>query len=225
MKHTYYTLIASLPRLVRFDRAEHLPINVERFRERQGMLDPKDLDLLREIMGFVAWHRLPLERTDAEMVAEYDRLIAMIDDPVIAEIIQCRVDMRTIIAALRRRKAGLPAPAKGERWGAGRRARHIADHWDEPHFGLEAAHPWIPQARDLIERGETLALERLLFSINWDTATRLVEGSYFGFDVVLAYLFKWDMVRRWLVYDVDAAGERFNELVGEAMHGCENLFG
>jgi hypothetical protein len=143
----YYTLIASLPRLPRFDRAERLPINRERFRERLEMLEPEDAELVERAAAFIRWQRQPVARTDQEMIAYYERLAELIQEPVLACMFEFLINQRTIMAALRRRHRGLPAPASVEQWGVGRWVRHIERNWDDPDLKLVALYPWIPQAR------------------------------------------------------------------------------
>ncbi len=221
-RHAYYTLIASLPRLVRFDEAERLPINLERLKERLRMLEPDDARIVKRVVSFIIWWRQPIEKSDAEMIADHDRFIALADDPVVREMVEVRVDIRTILAALRRRMAGKPAPKAGDRWGVGRWVKHIEQNWDDPNFRLATIYPWLPQVREHLESGNALALERLLFNLVWDGVDRFKEEVFFGFDVVLAYLFKWDIAQRWLAYDVEAARARFDELVAEALNEQES---
>jgi hypothetical protein len=225
-RRQYYTLIASLPYLPRFDRAERLPITRERLRERRRMLEPDDAELVERAVRFLAWHRQAVDRTDAEMVADYRRMAALMEEePALMNMFEFRVDQRTIMAALRRRQRGLPAPTPGKPWGVGRWVRHIERNWDAPNFKLSAVHPWIPQAREYLEAGESLALERLLFSRAWDRWDRMAQGDTFGFEALVAYLFKWDILIRWLSYDRDGAKTRFEELLLEVTGEQDRLFG
>jgi len=223
-RHQYYALIASLPRLVRFDQAERLPINLERLRERLTMLAPDDAELVARVASLIVWQRQPMERSDEEMIADYRRFAELIDNPLVYEMVELRIDIRTVVAALRRRKLGMPAPKAGEKWGVGKWARHIEQNWDDPNFKLSSVYPWIHQVREHIEKDEALELERLLMSKVWDGADRLKEDVFFGFDVVLAYLFKWDMQQRWLSYDEEGARVRFDELLAEALNEHEINF-
>ncbi|MCP4874430.1 MAG: DUF2764 family protein, partial [Gammaproteobacteria bacterium] len=129
-----------------------------------------------------------------------------------------------IMAALRRRFRDLPAPAPGEPWGVGRYVNHIERNWDDPHFKLNAVYPWIVQARIHLEAGETLALERLLKNTLWDHVDRSVPSYEFGFSAVLTYIIKWDILHRWLSYDIENAKARFEELVTEVTDEQPRLF-
>ena len=218
IRREYYTLIASLPPLKKFDQAERLPINMERLRERLTILGQEDAKLVDSVASFIIWHRQPMERSDKEMFVVYKQLIESIDNPMIKEMINLRIDIRTIVVALRRRYRGLPAPKSGELWGMGRWVQHIEKYWDDQNLKLAAVYPWIPQVREYLENGNSLELERLQMNHVWDGVDSLADKNYFGIDVILSYLFKWDIMQRWLANNVDTAKERFDELVSEAIN-------
>jgi hypothetical protein len=219
----YYTLVASLPFLPRFDRAERLPISAERLWDRFKMLDPEDRELAKRASSFLAWERQPVARTDIEMIVEYERMTNLLTDPTL-KVLEFPINQRTILAALRRRNRNLPAPNPGEPWGIGPWVSHIQRNWDDPDFKLDSVYPWIPQAREYLTAGETVALDRLLLNLWWDTLDRLVHGNDFGFEAVLAYLLKWDVSKHWLSYDYEEAGVRFEELAMEIIDEHKQLF-
>jgi len=194
---------------------------MERLKERLTMLWPEDAKLVDSVSSFIIWHRQPKERSDTEMFTVYQKLVESIDNPVIKEMINLRIDIRTIVVALRRRYRGLPAPKPGELWGVGRWVQHIGSHWEDQNLRLAAVYPWIPQAREYLEDGNSLELERLQMNRVWDGMDRLSDKNCFGIDVILSYLFKWDMMQRWLANNVDAAKSRFDELVSEAINDQE----
>ena len=217
IRREYYTLIASLPPLKKFDQAERLPINMERLRERLTILGQEDAKLVDSVASFIIWHRQPMERSDKEMFVVYKQLIESIDNPMIKEMINLRIDIRTIVVALRRHYRGLPAPKSGELWGMGRWVQHIEKYWDDQNLRLAAVYPWIPQVREYLENGNALELERLQMNQVWEGVDRLEDQNYFGIDVIFSYLFKWDMMQRWLANDVESAKLRFDELVAEVI--------
>ena len=217
IRREYYTLIASLPPLKKFDQAERLPINMERLRERLTILGQEDAKLVDSVASFIIWHRQPMERSDKEMFVVYKQLIESIDNPMIKEMINLRIDIRTIVVAIRRRYRGLPAPKSGELWGMGRWVQHIEKYWDDQNLRLAAVYPWIPQVLEYLENGNALELERLQMNQVWEGVDRLEDQNYFGIDVIFSYLFKWDMMQRWLANDVESAKIRFDELVSEVI--------
>ena len=220
----YYTLLASLPPLPRFDQAERLPITPERLERRLSMLTPDDAELYERAAEFLAWQRQTATRTDEEMIANFKRMEAYITHPVLQSLFDFPINQRTIMAALRRRFRGLPAPSPGELWGVGRYVNHIRRNWDDAHFKLSAVYPWIAPAHSHLAAGETLALQRLLKNALWDHVDRSVPAYEFGFSAVLTYIIKWDILHRWLSYDIEDAKVRFAELVTEVTDEQPQLF-
>ena len=138
-RHRYYMLAASLPYLPRLDRVSRLPINRERLTQRLRMLDPEDMQQIACAASLMAWQSQPLEETDREFVRRHESTIEQIRSAALRALVEEMGDQRTILAALRRRHLGRPAPAAGEAWGVGRWVRHIEQHWAEPDFSLESA--------------------------------------------------------------------------------------
>lgn len=225
MARVYYTLIASLPALPYFERARRLPINRERLEGRLSMLAADDRETVRLAVDFLEWQRQPFARTDAEIVARYRRITESVADPALSAMIGFRIELRTAVAALRRRHAGRPPPRPGEPWGAGRFVDHIVRHWAEPDFRLAPVFPWLSEARQKLEEEDRVGLQTLLMSVVWQHLSRLGEDPPFAFDALLVYIFKWDIVRRWLTYDEAQAAERFEQLLTEATGDHAPLFG
>ena len=220
----YYTLLASLPPLPRFDQTDRMPITRERLEQRRSMLTPDDVELYERTAEFLAWQRQTATRTDEEMVANFKKMEESIAQSTLQSIFDFPIDQRTIMAALRRRFRGLPAPAAGEPWGVGRYVNHIERNWDHPDFKLSAVYPWISQARAHLEAGETLTLERLLKNTLWDHADRSVPAYEFGFSAVLVYIIKWDILDLWLSYNTEDAKVRFEELITEVTDEQPKIF-
>jgi hypothetical protein len=212
MESIYYTLVASLPHLPHFTKAERLPITRQRLRERLQMLSPEDRELVQRAADFLAWQRQPATRRDAEMAKAYQKLQEKIDSPDLWSLFAFPLNVRTVLAALRRRRRGLP-PTPGEFWGVGPWVRHLEQHWDHPDFKLANVFPWLPQARQLLETHAALELERFLMDLIWQHVERVAPGFEFSLRTVLAYLFKWDLLQLWLAQDPLAAAQRFDSLV------------
>jgi hypothetical protein len=223
-RHQYYMLMASLPALPRFDQAERLPINRERLTSRQTMLVPEDRFLVESAARFLAWFRQPVMRSDAEMVAAYNSMEQIVEERRLWPLFELAVNLKTIIAALRRRLAGHPVPKHGEPWGVGPLVSHIRRHWTDQDFKLEAVYPWISQVRIYLEKGMALDLERFAMGLIWDRFNLPLPGGPFGIEALVAYFFKWSILQQWLVYDKDDAQKRFKELVAEAFDEWDELF-
>jgi hypothetical protein len=217
----YYTLVASLPALpprLTTARTRRLPINRERLRERLRMLDPPDLEVIQQAEDFLEWHRQPVERTDGEVVAWHRKIVEGPYPRTLKEMVDERLSLRTLMAALRRRHLGRPAPAAGESWGVGPWVRHIEQHWGDPDFKLRPVFPFLPEVRGALERGDALEVERRVMDIAWRKLGHYGERDAFSFDAVLAYRFRWDILGRWLAFDATVAQAEFEALVREVIH-------
>ncbi|MDZ7749753.1 MAG: hypothetical protein U5K43_13860 [Halofilum sp. (in: g-proteobacteria)] len=221
----YYAVAASLPSLPRFDRAKRLPITRRQLDARLAMLSDEDRGTADDLEHFLEWQHHPVEEDNLAILQAYEVLLEQTDNVALREMMIHRTNLRTIMAALRRRQGGHGPPGPGEIWGAGRWVRHVETNWSDPHLGLSAAQPWVTQAAELLAAGESLELERLLMGLVWDHLSRLTETRPFSLEHVLAYVFKWDILSRWLAYDVTAARDRLEELTSDAIDGHSPLFG
>ena len=218
----YVRLMASLPR-IGFLAERTIPISRERLQARLTDLEPEDAAELAALRALLDWESFDLAMDDARFLAEADRLIARLRHPAVRAAVLDRLEMRTIVAALRRRRAGLDAPAPGEPWGHGPAVPRIRADWTLPDFGLGRGRPWIAKARERLEAGDTPALERLLLETAWDLIRRREAGHEFDFAAVAFYLMRWSIADRWSRYDADAAAIRFAELLDAALAGAPGL--
>lgn len=213
----YYTLVASLPHLVHFERAERLAINVSRLEQRLSMLEPAHARQLAGAQALIMWQRQPRARTTEQIARQYRDTLAATPDQALAAFIAFRMDQRTAIAALRLRQLGEPAPAHPQALGAGPHCALMLAHWDRDDLGLQGIYPWITRARAYVADSRAVDLERLVMDVVWRRLTRIGDASPFGFEGVFSYVFKWDITSRWLSHDPVAATTRFTELVTEAI--------
>ena len=180
------------------------------------MLEPDDLRELRSLAQLMLWSRLPLDITDREVVSMAENVAREIRSPLLREVADWRIELRTVIAAIRRRAAGERAPADGEIWGYGRYTRTLERNWSRSDFGLSDALPWIPEFNERIEAMDALGFERSLLKLVWTYLTRRAEGHYFDFEAVALYAQRWDIIHRWSLYDEADAAKRFGELMEES---------
>jgi hypothetical protein len=211
----YYTLIAGLPALPRFDRTDKLPLTRKQLEERLRMLEPRDAKSIKAAESYLFWRGQPKKESDEELVKQYAALLAGDMTEELREFIQLWMSERTVLVALRRKFRGLPAPKQGELWGVGRWVRHIEKNWEDPHFQLASVYSWIVKARELLYAGETVELERLILNYAWDRLTILTWGKEWDVINVTAYLLKWNMIQHWLSFNPAAARTHFEELVTE----------
>jgi hypothetical protein len=209
-------LMASLPS-IRLLGEKALPINPARLTERMKMLEPADRDELLTIASILSWNRIDTGDDDVAYVARAERILASIRSATLREAALDRLEIRTVIAALRRRHAGEEAPAPGTAWGIGQHVDTIRRNWAQPDLGMARFFPWVAQAREKLESGDSAGLERLILDVTWQTAARREFGHEFDFEAVVFYLMRWQLADRWARYDADAAAIRFAELLDTAL--------
>lgn len=218
-----YALVASLPRLVHFEQAEFVPITRQKLESRLRTLNPDQWNQLLAAWDLMRWQDQPFERTTADIVAQYEKAMKIITDPALREFVEFWMGERTAVVALRMRRRG-ETPQPEIPWGVGRWTRKIAAHWDDNDLGLGAIFPWIEQARPLVEAQDALELERLLINVVWKKLTEIEGRTPLGFERVIAFVFKWEFVKRWLSFNAEAAKERFQELIEEVTREHQQIF-
>ena len=215
----YLTLLASLPAHGPLFGAKQTPLSRIRLQMRLRWLEPEDADDLVKLGEVVDWHQQGFEVDDEAVVRHAEHSAAAIGNAFTRELAVWRLELRTIVAALRHRRAGGAPPSGRRHWGFGRWVPHLARHWGEPHFRLERVFPWLPEAKRLLDDGDPLGLERLLLGTVWTHLERIAADHHFDFEAVVIYVTRWDLVARWTCYDADAAASRFNALLEACLPG------
>ncbi len=216
-RKSYFTLIGSLPYLPAPGRAERLPINRQRLKPRFGLLEAQETRELSIAGDLLFWGSASFE-TDAEVMRRYDESLREITHPGLKSFIDYCMELRTILAALRRREKGMGAPTGGESRGVGPHALSIERNWDKPNFRLGAIYPWLAEAQESLSAGHAEDLQRLQIDLLWKHLSRVAELNPFSFDAVFAYRFKWHILDQWLSRDPQEAAQRFRHLVEEVSH-------
>lgn len=224
MAEDYVALMASLPALGPFLGARRPPINRVRLEGRLAMLRPEHRAELDALAALLTWRRLPMETADADLVGRARTLIPALSSETLRCVARDRLELRTAVAALRRRAAGQGPPEPAAVWGYGRHVARIRAAWAEPDFGLSRAFPWLPAARAALDRGDSAALERLLLETVWTDLARHGLGHHFDFEAVAIYALKWSLVERWSVYDADHAAARFRQMTRAALGAAPDPF-
>lgn len=213
----YITLMASLPALGPMLSAKHAPINRVRLESRLHQLHPDDQNELFAVRDLLSWQRLPLTGTDEELVHRARKVIPALNCETLARLARDRMELRTLVAALRRRHSGQDAPPAETLWGYGRYLSRIRANWREPGFGVEQSFPWVLPARAALENKDATRLERILIEAAWVQAERLAVLHHFDFEAVALYLVRWSLLDRWTRYDAESAAARFQELLDDAL--------
>jgi len=215
----YYTVVASFPHLPYFADAERLPLSRLRLEQRLRMLDA---DESRQVFQaeFLAGWRLPAGRlgSGGKIAAQYKTALQSISQPALREFVEYRLDIQTVLAALRIRQAGSDPQQYPGSWGVGRWVKHIEAHWEATDFRLSTVYPWVQDASNCLAAADATTLDRLLMDTVWRKLSRMGDISPFGFEAITAFVFKWDILQAWLQRDAGAAKQRFQIMIEEIKH-------
>lgn len=220
----YIMLISGLPRPEALFLAKRPPLSRLKLDRRLRVLAPEDAEVLRLVEHVLDWAALPSTLSEAQIVARARAAMEKIDNETVRSLLRDRLEIRTCVAALRRRHRGEQAPAPGTVWGYGRWVRHIARNWTEPAFRLDGVFPWLREADKLLSAGDTMALQRLVFDQAWTNLRRHAGEHAFDFEAVVIYVLEWDIVDSLVKYDSEVASERFQELTEAGLGDYASLF-
>lgn len=213
----YVEFLTSLPHLHDPFRYRRPPISAVQLRKRFRMLAPEDQRLMERLRENVLWSSIPLATDDQELVERFEHVLAEVSDPQLCGWLHWRMDVRTVLAALRRRQSGQSAPGAGKRWGLGNLPLLIARNWNQPGFGLLGRFPWLAEAEQYLADGESLALEKCVLQQVWNYYSRCEADQTNGFAAVFLYVSRWDICHRWSSYDHEHGLKRFDRLVEESV--------
>lgn len=216
-KDSYILLVSSLPDLGGFLEAHVPPISRSQIEERLGMLSSEDRAELEAMVDVLSWEHLRIGDDDATVLARADKVMASLSSETLRHLFRDRLEIRTVITALRKRYAGEDAPAPQTPWGYGRFRETIRANWSDPAFGISRAFPWVIEARDKLESGDTAGMERIILKAVWDSIDRYADNHTFDLEAVAIYLLRWSVVDNWAHYDTAAATTRFSHLLDEAL--------
>lgn len=213
---SYIGLVASLPYLPPFEKAERVPISRLRLEQRLHILNADHAQQLANAEALINWRMsLTKPKNDALMVSRYRVLLASTTHPALRDFIVFRIDQQTVLAALRQRKAGVDVSVFEQTAHASRWTRFIAQHWDDADFKLTFMYPWIPEARKLLNNNDARGLDRLLMTVIWQRLGHISDTNTFGFEAIFAFVFKWDLLQAWFARDPITAKSRFQALIKE----------
>lgn len=218
--HQYIALVTSLPHLGELFSRKEVPISEYRLRKRLSMLDPDHARLIKDVVEVTAWAGVAKYRQDNEVIS---RALEVMDElseyPDLQHLVGGRMETRTFIAALRRRRDGQESAAGIDGWGFGRWLNTIKTHWADPGFGLGHVMPWISEAHRLLQSGDHIAMERLALTQVFQQLDHYGMAHEFDFEAVGIYVLRWVIVERWSRYDADVARVRLQALVDAALEG------
>lgn len=209
----YYSLVASLPHMPRSFDVERVPISRIRLEQRLKMLGDEDKSVVEQVQGFLLWDRQRPDRTDDDVASEFKRLMSSITNQLARDIVNHRMDVRTITCALRRRRLRLEPPSA-----VGQYVNPIRNNWQHSDFRLAREQPWIPRVAERLESNQPLEVERELLSATWNRWVTLADKFNFSFETILLYLARWEIVDRWTRLDASAGQQRFDVLLAQTLN-------
>ncbi|MEM9557521.1 MAG: hypothetical protein AAGC60_24895 [Acidobacteriota bacterium] len=212
-RERYYMLMASLPALEPPFEEERPPMSRIRLEQRLQMLEPEDAEQLSALEDLMHFDRLDLEAQDQELIERSLRVMATIRSPLLRQVAEWRLGLRTVIAALRRREAGEPAPDRRRPWGFDPQRRALERGWQRRDFGMAGAFPWIEHLADLLQSGDARAVERQLLRLVWRYLSQKAWGHHFDFEAVALYVLRWNLVQRASSQNAVDAKARFDQLM------------
>lgn len=215
-ENAYYTLLTSLPHIDSLFDSKITPISRLQLDRRLSMLSTDDRNTLIKVEQLMHWSHLGEEVDEAALIQLAARLHSDLTSQTLKELVNWRLDMRTAMAALRRKMQGKQAPSDPQ-WSYGTRYAYIRRNWSNPTLGLQHAFPWIPQAIDCLSKQDYLTLEKILLNAVWHKLDEVGRKHSFDFEAVIIYLLRWNLVARWTAYNGEQALERFRELTDLAL--------
>jgi hypothetical protein len=220
----YIMLMASLPPLGDLFGQQQTPLTEIQLRHRLRFLTDQDSKTLSEIEQLVRRSKQPAEWTDAQIVKSTKALLAHLKSRTLKQAVEFVINLRTIVAALRRRRLGENSPPAQSDWGYSPWIKRIERHWAEPDFGLGTTVPWLPEARRFWDDDDSVELERVILVESWKQFSRLSNGHYFDFPAVVLYVLRWSLINRRVNYDREIAQKRFNSLIDDGIANFDQLF-
>lgn len=207
----YYTLVASLPSLPPHFDVDRTPVSRPRLQQLLRQLTEEDADTIHQLASFFSWDRQLIDFSEEDIQRRYEALMQS-RHSLIREIVNLRINVRTIVAALRLRKDGLGPPKA-----AGELVEPIRRNWNHPTFGLGLRHRWMEPFFARMSEGKIVAAERVLFEFTWQTWSRLAAQYTFSFEAIPLYLARWEIIDRWSSLDATTGRTRMDQLAREAL--------
>ncbi|GAB4359553.1 MAG: hypothetical protein Kow0060_14170 [Methylohalobius crimeensis] len=223
-RYRYTALICTLPAHSSLAEIRQTPLSRIRLWQRLRSMEPADYQCLTRAVRLLEWYRHPMQETDSEFINRIDREIHHINCRFLQDLVIWRLELRSLVAALRYKMHGLKNPPTSP-WGYGRWLATICRNWNRDYFGLEKAHPWLKQGTRFLREGDTYGFEKLLLLVVWNHLDRIAGDHYFDFEAVIVYVQRWDVIDRWTRYHSTKALDRFDHLasaglasINETMH-------
>ena len=208
----YTMLIAGLPAPESLFAAKRPPLSRLRLDQRLRVLTEEDAETLRLVENALSWRQLSIATSEDDVIKRGREALNRIKSTTLQQIVRDRLELRTCIAALRRRARGEAAPVN-KPWGFGRWVNHIVRNWTDPGFRLDNVFNWLREADRLIKQDDAYGLETIVLQQSYKQLQRAAGTHIFDLEAVVIYVLKWNIVDRVTRYNAEAATRRFNDLI------------
>jgi hypothetical protein len=214
-REKYQTVITSLPVLPVSYHDTYKPLSGNRLRDRLGMLDRDDFEVVEACLDFLQVVKKNDETDEHEMFFCAERILAHSPSAHFQQIFRSIVNQKMIVAALRLRNREIALYTVD----FGYLSNHIRRNWNHPTFKLGERYPWIHDIRLLLEKAETAAAQRRIDEVVWLYLRMQAQRHLFDLEAVLLYIFRWGMTRCWAARNKKVGEERILTMVEEALDG------
>ncbi|WP_415904554.1 DUF2764 family protein [Neptuniibacter sp. QD48_55] len=204
----YYTLITALPWLPDLEQCKQMPLSRIALDQRLTMLTDAD----RQQLALIEHLYYPDEKvlrgsTDREVVQQWTDQLNQVNSEALRQRILFHLELRTLMAALRSRSAGMENSALF--YGVGRWLPRIRKHWFEPGFGLEEVCPELQPLQRVLAKEDALLVEQTLNQWLWQDLAFCEKQHRFNFEALACFVLRWVIAERHLNYEAEAALTEF----------------
>jgi hypothetical protein len=217
MSYQYTTLICSLPSYESLFASKQAPISRIQLEKRLQLLTPQDYSDIQRMMHWVEWRDHAFDTSDEQLIADIQAVLPLIVNDGVRELVEWRLNWRSVIAAVRRKLRGDPPPPKNSSWGMSPWLDHMQRHWQQPYLGLEKHLPWVVELTQLLQAEKHLPAEHFILHRIWQALDVHAFEHEFDLQAVAIYCMRWDLLIRWSSYNSNVAHTRFTALVNDAV--------
>lgn len=206
----YYTLVTSLPWLPeQMEKCTQLPLSRIALNRRLTLLSAIDQRQL-EVAENLYHPALNDIQPDRERVQLWSKQLQELSSLTLQEIIIQRLEVQTVIAALRYRQR---SNTSAEHFvGFGRWTEWIRHHWKEPCFALEKQIAPLEHWCELFNHQLTGELQYQLDRYAWQSLLATERNHHFTIETVISFVLRWGIAERRLKSDSDTALTDFQHL-------------
>ncbi|TVQ68756.1 MAG: DUF2764 family protein [Oceanospirillales bacterium] len=212
----YYTLVTCLPWLPeQMEKCTQLPLSRIALNRRLTLLNAEDQQSLA--IAEALYHpSVTKVQPDRERVQQWQKQIAELPSLVLQDLVTQRLEVQTLLAALRYRKR--PNTSAEHFYGYGRLTEWIKSHWKEPLFGLETQIEPLEQWGELFNHEHTGDLQHQMDRYFWQQLLAVERSHHFTIETVVSFVLRWGIAERRLKSDADAALVDFQTLSDTLLH-------